>query len=162
MLEITRVVFYELKNKLEGTSLDRLKSNIVSRLLKQRAEVFDREESADGPWEDIKDVDAKLSRRLKSFKRGSQSKKAKELREKNKILQDRGVLRASFTGVGNPEGRSQLVELDGPDEVGIRTNVEYAKFLNDGTKHMVARPMDQFTDDNIQEINEVLEGHIYE
>ena len=160
-LTVSKLSLPEIKDKLSGPDYARLKWNLVALLLSQRLEVFESESSVDGPWEPIKDVDAKLGRRRKDYKRDSKS--GQRMRDKDKILHDSGVLRNSFSsssGGGNEYLRRQV---EG-DEVGIETTVEYAAVQNFGSKkkNHPARPFDEFTDDHLEEINELMQDHLNE
>lgn len=182
MLEIKNIKFSFPEDKLKSSKFTSFKKSLIGKLLGQRLDVFNAEASVDGPWEPIRNIDQKLSK-IKSYKENKESKSSQKMRDKNKLLQDHGVLRASFTGVGPSEGTAQLEEVSEGDDIGIRTHVEYAAIHNYGGTinhpgtdngfgkgieippydiEIPARPFDEFTDDNLEEINELTEQYFYE
>lgn len=155
---------FEVKDKLSGIEYGIFKANVATILLGQRYDTFEAQASPDGPWAATKNVDQKLidarsdyrkeMKEIASGKRKSLSKKAKKMREGNKILIDKGILRLSFTGA---RAGIQIFE----DEVMIYTNVVYAARANWGWKDtQPARRFDLFTDEQVNELNLYLEKYL--
>jgi phage gpG-like protein len=161
----TELKFAEIKNKMSGSEYGRFKADLATIMMGQRLDTFRSQSSPDGPWAATKSVDQKLMdsradyhremKEIKAGKRKALSKKAKLMRDKNLILIDKGVLRASFSG------RNTGIQIY-EDEVMIFTNVEYAPHVNFGTKFMPARRFDLFTEEQIEELREYIESYLNE
>lgn len=160
-MKLSEIKLPPIRDKLSEASYERLKRNLVALMLGQRLEVFQSESSVDGPWEAIKDVDAKLSKRRKDYKPNTKS--GQRMKEKDKILHDTGVLRNSFSA-SSGKGDEYLKQSVEGDEVSIETTVEYAAIQNFGSdkKNHPPRPFDQFNDDHLEEINDLFKVHLNE
>ena len=152
MLDITELKLPEIDNKTQGPKFEELKNRLLLTLFKQRTLSFNSESSPEGAWAPIKSVDAKL-KKIKSFKENPNSKKSQEMKSKDKVLHDTLKLRMSFTG--DATGSAHEVT---DDAVKIQTNVEYAATHNfgDPKRNIPARPFNQFTDEDNDEINQIL------
>lgn len=176
--EFSELPVPEIKNVFDNAEdFERLKRTVAAKLFSQRAEVFDQQGGASGQWQAL--ARSTLARRNKLIK--TSKKRASDLRDKGmggvKILQDTGTLRQSFTPEAGPGNADRIEEING-DQVRIATNVEYAAIHNfggvinfPGTKNgfgrgieipahaitIPARPFDEFSDQNLDEINELTE-----
>ena len=150
----------EVQGKFSGSSYEEFKYSLIALMLSQRLQTF--EDGVDGSgnaWESVSHFDAD-----------------------HKPLMDTGVLRNSFTSAGG-QGSEYKEEIIGADEVALRTNVEYAAIHNEGgtinhpgtsngfgkgividpyTIEIKARPFDQFSEENLQEIEELTAGYLSE
>lgn len=173
MFEFSTFKIPELHNPLTSERIEKLKGDILSLLFTQRMDTFEKQESAQGKWEPLSSRHqakriAKIPNKDKAEKPGSV-----------KILQDKGYLRNSFTIPGAPEQESSTHG----EEVRLATHVDYAAIHNyggtiehPGTKdgfgqgieippHSIvipARPFDQFRDQDMEELNQVVERYINE
>lgn len=155
---------------MSGPRYTQFKGSLVGLLYTQRTDVFERQASPEGPWEPIGSQTERSRRRKTPKQRRGES---------TNILVDNGVLRASFTQPGGPQGNSG----DLGDEVFIQTGVEYARIHNEGgviahpgtdngfgkgiviPAHpipMPARPFDQFFPEQEKEIAEFTEAYLNE
>jgi phage gpG-like protein len=162
-----------IPDRMKGDGYERFKRTLLALLLSQRFQVFNDETSLEGPWAPLSGQH--LVRRL-----GKVPAKRRDEPGAVKILQDKGVLRQSFTDAQGPGNGYRIEETQG-DEVRLATSVEYARIQNDGgtinwpgttrgfgrgitiPAHDItipARPYDQFTDENVREINELTELYL--
>lgn len=186
-LSYSELSFPEIKNKLSGEEYRTLKGSIVSLILGQRYKTFEDQSANYAPWEPIKDVDTKLktvnldyAKELKELRAGKRKKFTKDVQNKkdmDNILIKNGTLRASFSG-----GEGTGVEIE-EDEITIFTEIKYAAIHNfggvinhPGTKNgfgrgikisphkitIPARPFDEFTEMNEEEIAELIQMYINE
>lgn len=161
----------------KGDLYERFKRTLAAKLFGQRAEVFDKEGGASGPWQPLaKSTLARRQGKIKASKRRQQALKRKGMGGV-KILQDRGLLRQSFTPDAGPGSAFKIEETSG-DQVRIATNVAYAAINNlggvvgfPGTNNgfgrgitipahpitIPARPFDEFSDQDLTEVNELTE-----
>jgi phage gpG-like protein len=179
--EFTQLVIPEVQNRLQGAEYEQLKRKLVALMLTQRLQVFADQASRSEPWAPLSSarhgqLQAKVDQRGQAV--------ARELASRGmggvKMLQDTGVLRQSFTSAGGPGNAKRVIEID-QDEVALATNVEYARIQNEGgTIHhpgsqngfgrgipipahsitIPARPFDEFTDENLSEVNELVEAYL--
>jgi phage gpG-like protein len=184
LFEFNEITLPEIPNKLEGVSFEKFKGDMSAKLFSQRLEVFNAESSRDGPWKPLSQLQQeRREAKLGSVTRLRQQQLAGKGFAKVKILQDRGVLRQSFTPESGPGNAFRHVEL-GEDFVRISTNVEYARIHNKGgvirpvkaaalvfqapggglifAKKVTipARPFDEFTDANEAELAELTEHYL--
>lgn len=163
-VEFTELRLPEIKNKMSGLEYAKLKADLVTIMMGQRLDTFEAQASPEGPWAEVKGVDEKLAsirkdyrkelEDIKSGKRKRLSKKAKAMRDKDKILIKSGILRASFSG------SSTSIEIF-EDDIKIFTNVEYAARMNWGWKDETpARRFDLFTAEQEEEITMYIEKYL--
>ncbi len=122
LFEFSEITLPEIPNKLEGQKFETFKRDMSAVMFTQRYQVFSDQASAEGPWAPL--APSTMRERLSRVKgkRGSGSVM---------ILQDRGILRQSFTPQTGPGNEFKHVEI-GEDFVRNTTNVAYAKIQNDG------------------------------
>jgi phage gpG-like protein len=122
--EFSEITLPPIPNKLEGERFERFKRDLSAVMFTQRMGVFEAQASRDGPWKPLAPATMRerLSR-VSAAKRGNAGAV--------KILQDRGVLRQSFTPESGPGSAFKHVEI-GEDYVRNSTNVEYARIHNEG------------------------------
>lgn len=159
-LKLAEFIPSELHYKFKGERYENFKKDVIALILGQRVDVFNDGRGRDGAWAPTKNHSD----------------------PSHKPLNDTGVLRNSFTDLGG-KGSEYKEEFIGEDEVGIKTNVEYAAIHNYGGTishpgtsngfgkgivisahdiYIEARPFDEFTDEHIAEINELTEAYINE
>jgi hypothetical protein len=167
VFEFARFHLPEPVREFTAAGKARFKGSLLALIVSQRIEIFEREGGLT-PWvEHSQRYRAALVRRNK--KRGAHDA------GNVKILQDSGILRSSFTGKpfgpGGAEGLRFHAEWMAEDEVGIATIVEYAPIQNHGgviangfgrgiAITIPARPFDEFTDPNLEEIQQLTEAFI--
>jgi phage gpG-like protein len=165
--EFAPMTLLEIKNFMEPETFERYKKSLASLMFTQRATVFDKEGGASGAW-------AKLSSKHEALRMSKVPKNKRGKPGAIKILQDTGALRQSFTPESGP-GSSQKIEETQGDQVRIATNVEYAAIHNfggvinrptaDGKSSrpitIPARPFDEFSEQDLDEINELTEQFVY-
>lgn len=106
----------EFKNIFTGPSYERLKKDLMAKMMRQKDQVFDRSSAPDGSaWAPLSKK-AAARRTAKAVKAGAKDP------TNHKILLDTGKLRNSLTDASAPYG---LRSTDN-DEVKIGTNVPYA------------------------------------
>ncbi len=142
MLDFSEIKLPKLEDKTKGPKYGRLKGDILGLVLEQRISTFDSEASPDGPWEEL----------------SSKTKRSNE--DNHKILQDKGILRASFTERGDSNSEQSI---DG-DEVSLQSNVEYAAKQNFGSEDgsHPARRFDLFSDEDLAEIDILIQDYLNE
>jgi phage gpG-like protein len=182
--EFSEITLPEIPDRLSGPRFQEFKGSMSALLFSQRLEVFNSESSRDGPWKPLSQI--QMDQRLKSLERVDswrQQQLASKGFAKVKILQDKGTLRQSFTPETGPGNAYKHVEL-GEDFVRVSTNVPYARIQNQGgtivpvrakalafqgaNGQMIfakkvtipARPFDQFTDANEEELAELTEAYL--
>ncbi|MAD98811.1 MAG: hypothetical protein CMB99_15915 [Flavobacteriaceae bacterium] len=160
-----------MRNAFSPQNYLRLKNDILALMFTQMLNRFDLEQDSDGkPWEPLKS---------QQFERRNKKIKDKSRKGNIKILQDDGTLRKSFT-IEGAEGNETSVS---GDEVYLATTVPYAAAHNDGLriKHpgtsdgfgrgikidpyfiqLPERRMTGFSDDDVNEIRELIAGHMSE
>lgn len=179
----TKIDVPEIPNRFEeegGRVYENFKKSLAGVLFTQRAEVFDQQGGASGGWVPL--APSTLARRNKKIKSSKARKNALAAKGMGgvKILQDKGTLRQSFTPDSGPGDAFKVVETDG-DQVRIATNVKYAAIHNFGgtiawpgtskgfgrgieiPAHPItipARPFDEFSDQDLTEINELTENFV--
>lgn len=165
MFEASKFVPPEIKNKIKGPAWEDLKITLLATILTQRIDVFSDEESKSGKWAPLKPS---------TIKRKNDSN--------FKILHGDGILRNSFTE-GSGQGSEFKEEIITNDEVTLATNVEYAAIHNYGgtinhpgtdngfgrgivipahTIEIEARPFNEFTDEQTDEISSTIEDFLNE
>ncbi len=164
MFTFSQFIPPEMLDKVNTNKWDELKQSLLAIILNQRLDVFNDEEAATGKWAPLKPST------IKNKKTGF------------KILQDKGILRNSFSAA-NGAGSEFKEEIVLENEVMLRTNVEYARIHNEGgtinhpgtsngfgkgieipahTIFIEARPFNEFNDEQTNEINEFIEGYLNE
>lgn len=122
--EVSELKIPDIVNPFVGKKYERFKRTLVTLMLGQRTETFESESSAEGPWKPLSVQQAKnrfsIVPRRNRYNVGAV-----------KILQSNGTLRSSFSDSPG-QGKGQLVEEIGQDDVAIATNVEYARVHNEG------------------------------
>lgn len=162
-----------IPNKMQGEKYERFKAKIVALLLHQRLETFMQERSAQGPWQPLSETHQ--ARRL-----GKVPERKRDQPGAVKMLQDSGLLRQSFTEDEGPGSAFRDIDTVG-DVVSLATSMPYARIQNEGgtinwpgTKNgfgrgieipahpitIPARPIDQFTEQDRKELNELTENYI--
>jgi phage gpG-like protein len=168
--EFSELELPEIPNRLDGSLFERFKKTLVAKLLSQRLDVFNSQKSNDGPWQPLGESQA--ARRIEKVSPKKRNKPGAVM-----ILQDTRMLLQSFTdasGVGNALRQSST---EG-DQVSIASVAPYARIQNEGGTFthpgtpngfgkgilipahemtIPARPFDQFTAENLTEINELTE-----
>lgn len=160
-LKLSHFIPKETLEKLKPEHLYELKINIIAMMLDQRVQVFeDAYSESDGPWPPVQSHFDSLHR----------------------PLQDTGVLRNSFSNSGGG-GESFRDEEVTDEEAIIRTRVEYAAIHNFGgtievpendngfgkgiliPAHSITIPrrrFDEFTEDQVLEIEELIGTYLHE
>lgn len=158
IFEFSEFQLPEIPDSLKGPRWERLKHDLAAVMFDQRAQVFADQKSNDGPWQPL-------------------SPHYQRSREPgHKILRDTAILISSFTPEAGGGSGQKIAEI-GEDFVRIATNVAYAAIHNYGgviqipenrngfgkgiviPAHSVtipARPFDQFTDDQLRDIEELI------
>ena len=130
--------FYLPKNKLDKHGKTILLQSIVALLLEQRFEIF-KNEGGEEKWEPLPQESENIRiNKIRDTRIKNLAKKGKPIPDKMnigkksiKILQDKGILRQSFTnasGAGNAYRYSYVTE----DEAAIETHLPYAAIQNFG------------------------------
>jgi len=142
MLEFSKFELPKIEDKSKGPKFERLKGDILGLMLEQRIGTFDAEASPDGEWQEL----------------SPKTKRSNE--DGHKILQDKGILRASFTE--RNDGNSEQ-SIDG-DEISLQSNVEYAALQNFGSKDGTHPPrrFDLFSEEDLAEIDILIQDYLNE
>lgn len=183
----SKLLLPDIENKIQGPGWEGFKKSVIALMIHQRIAVFDAEAGASGHWKPLSPATLEIredklpgvkSNNPVTRKRQIERAKAKAAAKGMnaiKILQDKGLLRSSFTGVpfgsAGAQGAALHKEEIGEDEVAISTPVEYARIQNSGgvIKNgfgkgiriiIPARPFDEFSEKDKEEINQLTEVYL--
>ena len=186
LFKFSEITMPPVPNKCEGADFERLKGDLSAKMFAQRLAVFEAQGGASGPWKPLSQI--QQEKRNQKLDRVSDARQA-ELAAKGfhgvKILQDTGLLRQSFTPESGAGNEFKHVEI-GEDFIRNSTNVKYAAIQNFGgvivpvkakalcfadaggalifAKRVTipARPFDEFSDQDEEELAEVTEHYLNE